>query len=50
MVKIEKKHIFIIIASILSLSILMFFIVKRKSDDSYIKIGILMPLTKANWN
>lgn len=48
MVKIEKKHIFIIIASILSLSILMFFIVKRKSDDSYIKIGILMPLTKAN--
>ena len=48
MIKIEKKYIFIILSAILVLSASIFFIIKRKSDDSYIKIGVLMPLTKAN--
>lgn len=48
MIKIQKKYVFIIIAAILALSASIFFIVKHQSDDSYIKIGVLMPLTKAN--
>lgn len=50
MIKIEKKYIFIfiILSAILALSAFIFFTINRKSEDSYIKIGVLMPLTKSN--
>jgi len=48
MIKIEKKYIFIIMSAILVSAISILFIIKRQSDDSYIKIGVLMPLTKSN--
>lgn len=47
MIKIGKKYIFIIIAAILSLAVSIMFMVKRKSDNSCIKIGAILPLTKS---
>ena len=46
MIKIKNRYIFTILILILTLPII--FIFKPKSDNSYIKIGILMPLTKSN--
>ena len=46
MIKLEKKYLFILL--ILILAVPLIFIMKKKSDESYIKIGILMPLTKSN--
>lgn len=48
MIKIEKKYIFILTVLILFLIIPIIFIMRKNSNDSYIKIGVLMPLTKAN--
>ena len=45
MIKIDKKYILIIIAILLVIPIS--FILKNKSDNSYIKIGAILPLTKS---
>ena len=47
MIRIEKQYMRIAISAILVLVVSMFFIINRKSNDSNIKIGAILPLTKS---
>ena len=47
MVKLEKKHIITLIALVFMVPLMILFVVRRKSDDSCIKIGAILPLTKS---
>ena len=47
MIKMEKKYMTLLAALVVIIPVMIFFAMKNKSDNSYIKIGAILPLTKS---